>query len=146
MLRNPTYTGQLFAGRWRRREAKRRLSPLRPIGLSGGEVRVLPQEWTFVTKIPAIITEEQFELVQAKLARNLACARRNNKVHDYLLRALVSCGLCKTGVPGQDDEQEEQLLHLPEQDGAAQLAARRILSGALHSGQAVGRSGVAGLV
>ncbi len=101
MLRNPTYTGQLFAGRWRRREAKRRLSPLRPIGLSGGEVRVLPQEWTFVTKIPAIITEEQFELVQAKLARNLACARRNNKVHDYLLRALVSCGLCKLTCPAK---------------------------------------------
>ncbi len=95
MLTNPTYTGQLFAGRFRRRAAKRRLSPLLPIGACGGEERVLPEEWTFVTKIPAIIPEEQFELVKAKLARNRACARRNNKAHDYLLRALVSCGLCR---------------------------------------------------
>ena len=36
MLTNPTYTGQLFAGRWRRRDPKRRLSPLKPIGLYGG--------------------------------------------------------------------------------------------------------------
>jgi site-specific DNA recombinase len=69
MLTNPTYTGQLFAGRFRRRDAKRRLSPLKPIGLSGGEVRRRPEEWTFVTKIPAIITEEEFELVQVKLRR-----------------------------------------------------------------------------
>ncbi|HEV7376000.1 MAG TPA: recombinase family protein [Pyrinomonadaceae bacterium] len=101
MLTNPTYTGQLFAGRFRRRDAKRRLSPLKPIGLRGGEARVRPQEWTFVTKIPAIITEEQFELVEAKLARNQACARRNNKVHEYLLRALVSCGLCKLTCPAK---------------------------------------------
>jgi site-specific DNA recombinase len=101
MLTNPTYTGQLFAGRWRRRDPKRRLSPLKPIGLSGGEVRRLPEEWTFVTKIPAIITEQQFELVQAKLARNRATARRNNHVHDYLLRALVSCGLCKLTCPAK---------------------------------------------
>ncbi len=101
MLTNPTYTGQLFAGRFRRREAKRRHSPLRPIKLRGGEARVLAQEWTYVTKIPAIITDEQFELVQAKLARNQACARRNNKVHAYLLRALVSCGLCKLTCPAK---------------------------------------------
>jgi len=101
MLTNPTYTGQLFAGRWRRRDPKRRLSPLKPIGLYGGEVRRMPEEWTFVTQIPAIITEEEFALVQAKLARNRATARRNNHVHDYLLRALVSCGLCKLTCPAK---------------------------------------------
>src|SRR5947209_7650429 len=101
MLTNLTYTGQVFAGRWRRRDPKRRLSPLKPIGLYGGEVRRRPEEWTFVTKIPAIISEEEFELVQAKLARNRATARRNNHVHDYLLRALVSCGLCKLTCPAK---------------------------------------------
>jgi site-specific DNA recombinase len=101
ILMNPTYTGQVFAGRWRRRDPKRRLSPLKPIGVCGGEVRRSPEEWTFVTKIPAIITEEEFESVQAKLARNRATARRNNKVHDYLLRALVSCGLCKLTCPAK---------------------------------------------
>jgi site-specific DNA recombinase len=100
-LTNPTYTGQLFAGRWRRRDPKRRLSPLKPIGLYGGEVLRRPEEWTFVTKIPAIISEEEFELVRAKLARNGATARRNNQVHDDLLRALVSCGLCKLTCPAK---------------------------------------------
>jgi site-specific DNA recombinase len=47
------------------------------------------------------ITEQQFALVQAKLARNRATARRNNHVHDYLLRALVSCGLCKLTCPAK---------------------------------------------
>jgi site-specific DNA recombinase len=101
MLTNLTYTGQLFAGRWRRRDPKRRLSPLKPIGLYGGEVLRRPEEWTFVTKIPAIISEEEFELVRAKLARNRATARRNNHAHDYLLRALVSCGLCKLTCPAK---------------------------------------------
>lgn len=101
MMANPTSTGQWFAGRFKRREATRRHSPLRPIGLRGGEARELAQAWTFVPKIPAIITEEQFELVRVKLARNQACARCNNKVHDYLLRALVSCGLCQLTCPAK---------------------------------------------
>jgi site-specific DNA recombinase len=101
MLTNPTYTGQLFAGRWRRRPAKRRLSPLRPIGLCGGEARVLAEEWIAVARIPGIITHQQFELVQTKLARNRATARRNNSVYKYLLRALVSCGLCKLTCPAK---------------------------------------------
>lgn len=100
-LTNPTYTGQLFAGRCRRRDAKRRLSPLKPIGLSDGEVRRRPEEWTFVTKIPALSTAEEFELVQVKLRRNCATARRNNHVHDSLRRALVSCGLCKLPCPAK---------------------------------------------
>ena len=49
-------------------------------------MRRLPEEWTFVTQIPAIITEEEFALVQAKLARNRATARRNN------LFTTICCG------------------------------------------------------
>jgi site-specific DNA recombinase len=44
--------------------------------------------------IPALVTQEQYDLVQQKLARNRQFASRNNKMHDYLLRGLVSCGLC----------------------------------------------------
>jgi site-specific DNA recombinase len=35
-----------------------------------------------------------FDRVQDKLARNRRFARRNNTAHSYLLRALVSCGVC----------------------------------------------------
>ena len=44
--------------------------------------------------IPAIVTQEQFDRVQDKLAQNRQFARRNNTAHPYLLRALVSCGVC----------------------------------------------------
>ena len=54
---------------------------------------VPPDEWIECAKIPAIISGEQFELVQGKPANNRSLARRNNKAHQYLLRALVSCGV-----------------------------------------------------
>ena len=47
-----------------------------------------------IRTVPALIDPEQFARVQAKLAQNRSFARRNNRAHDYLLRALVSCGAC----------------------------------------------------
>ena len=37
----------------------------------------------------------EFDLVQGKLAQNQSFATRHNTVHQYLLRALVSCGICQ---------------------------------------------------
>jgi len=54
-----------------------------------------------VTQVPAIISQEQFDLVQAKLAHNQQFARRNNTAYPYLLRALVSCGTCRLGCVGR---------------------------------------------
>ena len=45
--------------------------------------------------VPAIVEDEVFEQVQEKLARNQQMAPRNNKRYQYLLRGLVSCGLCR---------------------------------------------------
>ncbi len=45
--------------------------------------------------VPAIVTQEQFDLVQHKLAQNQSFASRHNTTNGYLLRALVSCGLCR---------------------------------------------------
>ena len=39
-----------------------------------------------------MVSQAQFDQVQAKLATNRSFARRNNTAHHYLLRALVSCG------------------------------------------------------
>ena len=47
-----------------------------------------------VASIPAIVTQEQFDRVQAKLAQNRQFASRNNTAQSYLLRGLVSCGVC----------------------------------------------------
>lgn len=50
---------------------------------------------------PHASSQESFDRVQDKLARNQQFARRNNSTQPYLLRALVSCGLCRLGCVGQ---------------------------------------------
>jgi site-specific DNA recombinase len=44
--------------------------------------------------VPAIVSEEAFARVQAKLDTNQQSAARNTR-HEHLLRALVSCGACR---------------------------------------------------
>jgi site-specific DNA recombinase len=97
LLTNPTYTGQVYAGRWRTRAPRLRRSATHPIGKpSDSPVPVPPAEWLPVASVPALVGEEQFARVQAKLAQNRAFAWRHNTRHAYLLRALVSCGLCRS--------------------------------------------------
>jgi len=48
-----------------------------------------------VATIPAIVTRDQFDRVQAKIATNRSFAKRINTTTQYLPRALVSCGLCQ---------------------------------------------------
>jgi len=91
ILTNPVYTGTVYIGRSRPTEARGRHSALVPIGRGrGGHVQTSQQEWTAVTHVPAIITQEQFDLVQTKLFHNQQCARRNNTAYPYLLRAMES--------------------------------------------------------
>ena len=95
LLTNPAYTGQVFAGRMRYRPAKIRRSATHPMGRPHDTATLVPrEEWIPVAKIPALVTQTQFELVQAKLAKNQSFASRHNTTHQYLLRALVSCGIC----------------------------------------------------
>src|SRR5216683_4985416 len=93
ILTNPTYTGTVYAGRERAVPKRKRLSPLQPIGHRNSSQEIACEEWIEVGQIPAIVTKEQFEMVQAKLAHNQSFAKRNNTSHQYLLRAMVSCGL-----------------------------------------------------
>ncbi len=98
ILTNPVYTGTVYAGRTRSRPNQRRHSPLATVSRATSHqtaVDVLPSEWIGVAQVPPIVTQEQFDLVQTKLAQNRQFATRNNKAHQYLLRALVSCGLCQ---------------------------------------------------
>jgi len=95
ILTNPIYIGKVYAGRWHYRPPRIRRSATRPLGRHHVSSDVTPSDnWTLVTTIPAIVSQEQFDLVQRKLAQNQTFARRNNKTHQYLLRALVSCGKC----------------------------------------------------
>ena len=96
ILSNPVYTGHVYAGRVRYRPPRTRRSATHPLGQPHGTATALPAEtWIHVADIPAIVSQEQFDLVQRKLATNQSFARRNNTAHEYLLRALVSCGRCQ---------------------------------------------------
>src|SRR5829696_6540213 len=95
VLSNPVYTGKVYAGRKRGRPPLTRRSSTRPIDRSCYTmVPVAPEEWIRVGTVPAIVTQEQFDLVAEKLSHNQSVASRNNKKNTYLLRALVSCGKC----------------------------------------------------
>lgn len=97
LLRNPAYTGQVYAGRTKAQPAHQRRSALRAVNRKGQSCHNAPQtEWFPVATIPALITQEQFDLVQAKLAHNQQAASRHNTTYRYLLRALVSCGVCQS--------------------------------------------------
>ncbi len=106
VLTNPTYLGQIFANRVRTRPAERRHSALLPVGRSGtGANRAVDAaEWIAVAPVAALINQEQFDRAQQRLAYNRQMARRNNRVHPYLLRGLVSCGRCRLACRG---------LHMP---------------------------------
>jgi site-specific DNA recombinase len=102
ILTNPAYTGVVYAGRSQVRQNRRRRSPLAPVGKRAtGCNPTSPDAWIVVGQIAPIVTQTQFDQVQAKLATNQQRARRNNHAHQYLLRALVSCGLCRLACSGQ---------------------------------------------
>jgi site-specific DNA recombinase len=57
-----------------------------------------PEEWITVP-VPALISSEQFDAVQRRLAANQRAARRSTR-QPYLLRELVSCGVCQLSCTG----------------------------------------------
>jgi site-specific DNA recombinase len=98
LLTNPAYKGQAASGRLRTAPARRRKSALEPIGKGMSTRPHPPQEWITVP-VPALVAAEQFDLVQRRLAANQRSARRST-THPYLLRGLVSCGVCRLACTG----------------------------------------------
>ena len=95
LLTNPAYAGLIYGNRWHRRGTLERRSATAPSKHSAmSRVDAPREEWILVAEIPALVSQEQFDRVQARLASNRRFAQRNNKAHPYLLRNLVSCGLC----------------------------------------------------
>jgi Recombinase len=100
LLTNPTYTGTLYANREHVTPARRRRSPLQPVGQKESSVPTPSSDWIVVCQVPMIVSQERFEQVQAKLRENASLAGRNNTAHPYLLKSLVSCGLCRGACVG----------------------------------------------
>src|SRR6202044_2836309 len=93
ILRNPAYTGRALTNRTRVAPARSRKSAMRPAGPGHSHAPRPEQDWIAVP-VPPIVSEETFAQVQAKLDANQQGAARNPR-HEYLLRALISCGACR---------------------------------------------------
>src|SRR5262249_56164948 len=97
MVRPPASTGQVYAGQTTRRPSRGRQSALRPVTPAmTTQTPMPPAPWIAVATIPALVSEEHFDQVQAKLAENQQTAARHPTVTTSLLRrALVRCGPCQ---------------------------------------------------
>jgi len=83
MLRNPCYKGITYAYRWERAKSGNKYVVERP-----------KKEWIELDgATPAIVSEELWDLAQARLDRNKELAYRNAK-REYLLRSYLFCNNC----------------------------------------------------
>ncbi len=84
IISNPANKGEYTFGRRRNRNARNGHSAPREIA---------------TVQIPALVSIETWNAAQAVLERNMIWSPRNAK-HDYLLRGLITCGLCSHGFIG----------------------------------------------
>ena len=99
ILRNPAYAGRALSNRTQVAPARGRKSAMLPAGPGVSHAPRPEEDWIAVS-VPAIVSEETFAQVQAKLDANQQGAARNTR-HEYLLRALISCGACRLGCTGR---------------------------------------------
>src|SRR5215471_18558732 len=93
ILRNPSYAGRALSSRTQVAPARRRKSAMLPAGPGVSHAHRPEEDWIAVP-VPPVVSEQAFAQVQAKLDANQQGAARNTR-HEYLLRALVSCGACR---------------------------------------------------
>ena len=116
ILRNPVYTGTVYLGRYRVPPSPlSAVSTCARLAASWRPSATAPQEMGSGGPGPSLLSQEQFDQVQAKFAHNQQFDRRNNTAHSYLLRAFVSCGALPSPVWGAASENRICLLHLPRQ-------------------------------
>jgi site-specific DNA recombinase len=99
ILRNPSYAGRALSNRTQVAPARGRKSAMLPAG-PGVSHAPRPEEDWIAVPVPPVVSEQTFAQVQAKLDVNQQGAARNTR-HEYLLRALISCGACRLGCTGR---------------------------------------------
>lgn len=96
ILMNEAYMGNYIQNRWDtvgdyvKRQAGEKVET--------GRIR--PQEEWIITKIPPIITKEQFEYAQQLLEQGRR-RHTNQGIHSYLLSGLIRCGRCGCTMTGK---------------------------------------------
>src|SRR5436305_138810 len=95
ILRNPSYAGRALSNRTQVAPARGRKSAMLSAG-PGISHAPRPEEDWIAVPVPAIVSEQTFAQVQAKLDATQQGAPRNTR-HEYLLRALISFCACRLG-------------------------------------------------
>jgi site-specific DNA recombinase len=93
VLTNPAYAGMATYGKREPAEPKRPREPGKYRRNAKSSHVVRPQAQWIHVPIPALVTAKEQELVRVSLGKNKCWAPRNTQ-HEYLLRALVTCGEC----------------------------------------------------
>lgn len=102
MLRDTTYIGQHYYNKSESVETKNPKNPEQKYRkVSKGSRKPRPRDEWLQIDVPAIITNELFNKVQAQLAVNKRLNPRNNSKHEYLVGGLINCvcGQARTGDP-----------------------------------------------
>jgi site-specific DNA recombinase len=97
MLKNPAYMGMAAFGKTRtgpmalrlRAGRNRSLQPRRAVSVTA----VAPDEWIGIP-VPALVSPELFDAVQAQLQENRQRARQGQRGARYLLQGLLCCAQC----------------------------------------------------
>jgi len=102
MLTNEAYYGKGYYNRTRPVDSARADHPFEKSRNTTRELR--PREEWIPIDVPALIDKETFDQVQEQLNKNKAFSRRNLKRNDkYLLRCLLSCGVCGLALGARSD-------------------------------------------
>ena len=92
ILCSPVYTGTAYSERTRPVPARIRQSALRPVGAGHSHRPAPPDEWIAIP-VPAIISQETFDLVQVNLRKNSGRSKTlaPHPEREYLLKGLIRC-------------------------------------------------------
>jgi len=96
MLRNPAYCGKACYGKTEHAERQRNTKPLRAKGgfvVKQGCNREKPREEWIEIPVPAIISQDTFDIAQQRLKSNKLHSQRNTKV-ETLLQGMMVCSEC----------------------------------------------------
>ena len=96
MLRNPAYYGKACYGKTEHAERQRITKPIRAKGgfvVRNGCNREKPREEWIEIPVPAIISQDTFDIAQERLKSNKLHSQRNTKV-ETLLQGMMVCSEC----------------------------------------------------
>lgn len=97
MLRNPAYCGKACFGKTERAERQRITRPLRAKGgyvVKNGCTREKPREEWIEIPVPAIITQDTFDIAQERLKTNKQHSKRNTNTETLLQGGMMICREC----------------------------------------------------